>query len=98
MFQLKNHDPKYYADHYTGKCRVADWMRAQESVVSDDSMSWSVLTTGPYMDMLNLVSGTLPSPHLLRLTLFFRASSAPSAYAQTAHASSPRPSGPDTSP
>ena len=30
-------------------------MRSQESVVSDDNMSWSVLTTGPYMDMLNLV-------------------------------------------
>ncbi|TFK82182.1 hypothetical protein K466DRAFT_500761, partial [Polyporus arcularius HHB13444] len=47
-------DPKYYAEHYTGKCRVADWMRAQESVVSENDMSWSILTTGPYMDMLNM--------------------------------------------
>ena len=37
-------------------------MRSQESVVSDDAMSWSVLTTGPYMDMLNMVS-PFPSPH-----------------------------------
>ncbi len=31
-------------------------MRAQESVVSENDMSWSILTTGPYMDMLNMVS------------------------------------------
>ena len=30
-------------------------MRSQESVVADDKLSWSVLTTGPYMDMLNIV-------------------------------------------
>ena len=31
-------------------------MRAQPSIVSDDNMSWSILTTGPYMDMLYNVS------------------------------------------
>ncbi|EMD37836.1 hypothetical protein CERSUDRAFT_49689 [Gelatoporia subvermispora B] len=49
-----NYDPKYHVEHYAGKSRVADWMRAQPSIVSDDEMSWSVVTTGPYMDMLNL--------------------------------------------
>ncbi|OCH84300.1 NAD(P)-binding protein [Obba rivulosa] len=50
-----NYDPKYYSEHYTGKSRVADWMRAQASIVSDDNMSWSMVTTGPYMDMMNSV-------------------------------------------
>ena len=30
-------------------------MRAQPSVVSDDNMSWSILTTMVYMEMLNTV-------------------------------------------
>ncbi|KAI0331878.1 nmrA-family protein [Cubamyces sp. BRFM 1775] len=54
VLKKSNYNPAYYAEHYTGKCRVSDWMRSQESVVSDDNMSWSILTTGPYMDMLNL--------------------------------------------
>ncbi|RPD63751.1 nmrA-family protein [Lentinus tigrinus ALCF2SS1-6] len=54
VFKKSGFDPKYYAEHYTGKCRVADWMRAQDSVVNDNDMSWSILTTGPYMDMLNM--------------------------------------------
>ncbi|KAI0717245.1 nmrA-family protein [Cerioporus squamosus] len=54
VFKKGGYDPKYYAEHYTGKCRVADWMRSQDSIVSDKDMSWSILTTGPYMDMLNM--------------------------------------------
>ena len=53
--QKGNYNPKYYAEHYTAKSRVADWMRAQESVPAADKLSWSILTTGPYMDMLNMV-------------------------------------------
>jgi hypothetical protein len=30
-------------------------MQAQPSNVTDTEMSWSVVTTGPYMDMLNIV-------------------------------------------
>ncbi|KAI0666669.1 nmrA-family protein [Trametes maxima] len=52
VFKKGGFDPKYYAEHYTGKCRVADWIHVQDSVVDDDSLSWSILTTGPYMDML----------------------------------------------
>lgn len=31
-------------------------MQAQPSVVSDHDMSWSIVTSGPYMEMLNIVS------------------------------------------
>lgn len=32
----------YKCEHYDGKGRVADWMKAQPSVVSEDELSWSV--------------------------------------------------------
>ena len=50
----------YKCQHYDGKGRVAEWMKAQPSVVSDTDMSWSVVTSGPYMEMLEIVS-RLPS-------------------------------------
>lgn len=34
------------------KARVADWLRAQPSVASEDALSWSIVTTGPYMELL----------------------------------------------
>lgn len=46
----------YRCEHHDAKARVSDWMRAQPSVVSDDDMSWSILSTMAYMEMLNLVS------------------------------------------
>ncbi|KAH9851437.1 nmrA-family protein [Lenzites betulinus] len=49
-----DYNPMYNAEHYAGKGRVSDWMRAQESIVGEDTMSWSILTTGPYMDMLKM--------------------------------------------
>ncbi|EPQ54364.1 NAD P-binding protein [Gloeophyllum trabeum ATCC 11539] len=52
--KLANYNPDYKCDHYNAKGRVADWMKAQPSVVSDNDMSWSVVTTGPYMEMLNI--------------------------------------------
>ncbi|KAJ3553614.1 hypothetical protein NM688_g3512 [Phlebia brevispora] len=51
--KLGNYDPQYRCDHYDGKGRVAEWMQAQASDVTEDGMSWSVVTSGPYMDMLN---------------------------------------------
>lgn len=50
-----NYDPQYRAEHYDGKGRVAEWMKLQPSIVSDTEMSWSSVTTGPYMDMLNFI-------------------------------------------
>ncbi|TFY80844.1 hypothetical protein EWM64_g3162 [Hericium alpestre] len=45
----------YRCEHYDGKGRIAEWMKQQSSVVSDTDMSWSVVTTGPYMDMLSFI-------------------------------------------
>ncbi|KAI0707154.1 NAD(P)-binding protein [Earliella scabrosa] len=55
-----NYDPQYRCEHYDGKARVADWMRSQPSVTGRDGMSWSIITSGPYMDMLfNMMFGPL---------------------------------------
>ncbi|KAH9831588.1 NAD(P)-binding protein [Rhodofomes roseus] len=57
---MTDYDPKYQADHYNGKGRVHEFMKSQPSVVSDTDMSWSVITSGPYMDMLhNMVFGPM---------------------------------------
>ncbi|EKM51660.1 uncharacterized protein PHACADRAFT_127419 [Phanerochaete carnosa HHB-10118-sp] len=46
------YDPKYRVEHFDAKGRVADWLKAQPSIASDDSLSWSCLSTGgPYMEM-----------------------------------------------
>jgi len=44
----------YNADHYDAKGTVADWLKAQPSVVSEDELSWSAVSTGPYMNMLDI--------------------------------------------
>ena len=36
----------------TGKSRVGDWLQAQPSEPTNTGMSWSIISTGPYMDML----------------------------------------------
>jgi uncharacterized protein YbjT (DUF2867 family) len=43
------YDEALRCGHYEGKARVAQWMKAQPQ----NPMSWSVLTTGPYVEMLN---------------------------------------------
>jgi len=48
-----NYNSSYRCEHYDGKGRVAEFLKAQPSIVSDNDMSWSSVTTGPYMDMLN---------------------------------------------
>lgn len=64
--EIGNYDPRYRCEHYDGKARVADWMRSQPSDVggggggagtgtgtgTGTGMAWSVVTSGPYMDML----------------------------------------------
>ena len=50
--QAGNYDPRYRCEHYDGKARVAEWMQAQPSDAATHGMSWSVITSGPYMDML----------------------------------------------
>ncbi|KAI0059555.1 NAD-P-binding protein [Artomyces pyxidatus] len=48
----------YKVDHLDAKGRVGEWLQMQESVVSDDNMSWTSVVTGPYLEMLS-------SPHTL---------------------------------
>ena len=43
-------------------------MKAQPSVVSDTDMSWSVVTSGPYMEMLEIVN-IIPSHARYELTV-----------------------------
>ncbi|KAJ6565344.1 hypothetical protein B0H10DRAFT_1634095, partial [Mycena sp. CBHHK59/15] len=50
--KLTGFNPEYKVDHMDAKARVANWMRAQPSVVSDNALSWSIVTTGPYMELL----------------------------------------------
>ncbi|KAJ7742037.1 nmrA-family protein [Mycena metata] len=52
LYKESGFNPKYNASHMSGKGRVADWLQAQPSVVADDALSWSIVTSSPYMDML----------------------------------------------
>ncbi|KIY46084.1 nmrA-family protein [Fistulina hepatica ATCC 64428] len=45
-------DLKYSVDHHNAKGRFGEYLKAQPSVVSDDEMSWSIVSTAPYMEML----------------------------------------------
>ncbi|KAJ6561662.1 NAD-P-binding protein [Mycena capillaripes] len=42
----------YKVDHMDAKARVADWLRVQPSIASEDELAWSIVTTGPYMELL----------------------------------------------
>ena len=44
-----------------GKGRVAEWMQAQPSDTAGEGMTWSVVTSAPYMDMLFNVSSSVCS-------------------------------------
>ncbi|KAI0733616.1 hypothetical protein C8Q72DRAFT_933199 [Fomitopsis betulina] len=50
--KLTNYDERYRCEHYDGKGRVAEFIQAQPSIVNDTDMSWTVVTSGPYMEML----------------------------------------------
>ncbi|KAH9830307.1 NAD-P-binding protein [Rhodofomes roseus] len=51
--RITNFDPKYRCEHSDGKGIVGDFMQTQPSVVSDTDMSWTLITSGPYMEMLH---------------------------------------------
>ncbi|KAJ7250153.1 NAD-P-binding protein [Mycena haematopus] len=51
-------NPDYAADHINGKARVGEWLSVQPSEL-DDGLTWSQVTTGMYMEMLN---GSIFSP------------------------------------
>ncbi|KAL4244654.1 NmrA-like oxidoreductase [Abortiporus biennis] len=52
-FKKGDYNPKYYCDHENGKGKVADWMKSQPSNPTADDLSWSIVTTCAYMEMLN---------------------------------------------
>jgi len=49
--QKGGYDQKYRCEHCDAKGRIAEWLAQQPYVVSDTELSWSVVTSGPYMDM-----------------------------------------------
>ncbi|KAJ7159518.1 NAD-P-binding protein [Mycena filopes] len=53
QYVLKNagFDPQYSADHLNAKGRVGEWLSVQPSALGD-GLTWSQVTTGPYMEML----------------------------------------------
>ncbi|KAJ7250162.1 NAD-P-binding protein [Mycena haematopus] len=52
MEEIKGgYNPDYAADHVNAKGRVGEWLSVQPSAL-DDGLTWSQVTTGPYMDML----------------------------------------------
>ncbi|KAJ4000770.1 NAD(P)-binding protein [Lentinula boryana] len=54
-----NFDPKYIAVQLDGKGIVSDFLRSQQSSPSGDSLTWSIITTGPYIENLG---GVLMGP------------------------------------
>ncbi|KZT39123.1 nmrA-family protein [Sistotremastrum suecicum HHB10207 ss-3] len=52
-YKKSGYNPKHKCDHYDGKGRVLEFMKAQPS--HTDGMVWSSLTTGPYMEMLRIM-------------------------------------------
>ena len=47
--RLSGYDEACRVGHYEGKSRVTEWMKARPQT----PMKWSVLTTGPYIEMLH---------------------------------------------
>ncbi|KAF8188261.1 NAD(P)-binding protein [Mycena galopus ATCC 62051] len=66
-------DPDYKVDHMDAKARVADWPRAQPSVASEGSLAWSIVTTGPYMELLLGVGTFRPLERARRWNIVFAA-------------------------
>ncbi|KAJ7232312.1 hypothetical protein B0H12DRAFT_1328091 [Mycena haematopus] len=58
VLKITGFNPDYAADHMNAKARVGEWLSVQPSAL-DDGLTWSQVTTGPYMDMLN---GSPPRP------------------------------------
>ncbi|TFY83220.1 hypothetical protein EWM64_g786 [Hericium alpestre] len=54
--KISGYNDLYRSEHHDAKGRVAEFMRLSPSVVSDTTLSWTVVTTGPCMDMINSAS------------------------------------------
>lgn len=53
--KIGKYNPEYMVDHFNGKGRFADWLKVQPSVVNDTALSWSVVNTCLYYEMMNHV-------------------------------------------
>ncbi|KAJ5894672.1 hypothetical protein N7495_006363 [Penicillium taxi] len=51
--KLGNYDPKYACYHVNAKARVNDWLRSQDSSTEPQGLAWSIINSGPYMEMLH---------------------------------------------
>jgi uncharacterized protein YbjT (DUF2867 family) len=51
--KLSGYDEALRCGHYEGKAKVAEWMQSQEQGLGKGKMKWSILTTGPYAEMLS---------------------------------------------
>jgi hypothetical protein len=45
---------EYRVQHFDPKGRVAEWMQVQKSDASDTGLSWTVVTSCPYLEMVNM--------------------------------------------
>ncbi|KAJ7474257.1 NAD(P)-binding protein [Mycena latifolia] len=63
VFKRAGYNPDYKTDHMDAKGRVGEWLSIQPSIPTEDGLSWSQVTTGPYMDM---VGGALFAPTTVR--------------------------------
>ncbi|KAJ6612836.1 NAD(P)-binding protein [Mycena sp. CBHHK59/15] len=54
-FKDTGYNPNYKVGHMDGKARVGEWLQAQPSILSDDGLTWSKVTSGPYMELLQTV-------------------------------------------
>ncbi|THG96685.1 hypothetical protein EW026_g5192 [Hermanssonia centrifuga] len=53
VFKETGYNPTYKCEHCDAKGRVGEWLQMQPSDVSDTGLSWSMVTSLPYMEMLN---------------------------------------------
>ncbi|KAA1467692.1 NAD-P-binding protein [Dentipellis sp. KUC8613] len=52
--KLTGYNDEYRSEHYDSKGRVAEFIQMQPSAADDAGLAWSVVNTGPYMDMLSM--------------------------------------------
>ncbi|KAF5392724.1 hypothetical protein D9757_000949 [Collybiopsis confluens] len=57
--KLGNFDLKYHAVHYEAKGIVSEFLQSQPSSPSGESLTWTIITIGPYLENLE---GTLLGP------------------------------------
>ncbi|KAF9504665.1 hypothetical protein BS47DRAFT_1378330 [Hydnum rufescens UP504] len=59
-----NWKEEYACDHHDAKGRVGDYLMTQSNDINDPkSTLYTVLTTGPYMEMLNVVRTNIQNPY-----------------------------------